>query len=155
MIKGLVGARAVLWLAIAVVAMSGCTPRSDTPRLAAKASAGSPTPSEPEPATEPSGSRLVETLRSGGHVIYIRHAATDSVPDDADTVDFSDCDTQRNLSDQGSQAVEGHRSRNQKTRHFRWTSSRQPVLPRAPDRSARVRECDNRAETGKPGDGRG
>ncbi len=37
-------------------------------------------------------------LRRGGYVLYFRHAATDAVPDDADTVVLSDCDTQRNLS---------------------------------------------------------
>jgi virginiamycin B lyase len=44
------------------------------------------------------GDRLVATLRRGGYVLYFRHAATDPVPDDADPVVFSDCDTQRNLS---------------------------------------------------------
>jgi phosphohistidine phosphatase SixA len=47
------------------------------------------------------GERLVSALRGGGFVIYIRHAATDPVPDDADPVVFSDCDTQRNLSGAG------------------------------------------------------
>jgi virginiamycin B lyase len=47
------------------------------------------------------GERLVATLRRGGFVIYLRHAATDPVPDDADPVVLSDCETQRNLSAAG------------------------------------------------------
>jgi phosphohistidine phosphatase SixA len=47
------------------------------------------------------GERLVSALRNGGFVIYFRHAATDPSPDDDDPVDFSDCDTQRNLSSGG------------------------------------------------------
>ena len=47
------------------------------------------------------GDRLVSALRRGGFNIYFRHAATDPAPDDADPVDFSDCDTQRNLSREG------------------------------------------------------
>jgi virginiamycin B lyase len=57
--------------------------------------------SEQTPTPEQSGSRLLRSLRRGGYVIYFRHAATDPVPDDEDPVDFSDCDTQRNLSDRG------------------------------------------------------
>jgi phosphohistidine phosphatase SixA len=100
-INGPVGARAVVWLAIALVAPSGCTPGSDTPSPAASRPDRSATPSTGSPATEPSGPRLVESLRRGGYVIYLRHAATDPLSDDADPVDLGDCNTQRNLSDQG------------------------------------------------------
>jgi phosphohistidine phosphatase SixA len=47
------------------------------------------------------GERLVAELRDGGYVIFFRHTATDWSPDDQHPVDFSDCDTQRNLSDEG------------------------------------------------------
>jgi virginiamycin B lyase len=100
-IKGPVGARTALWLAIAVVALSGCTSSSDTPPPGAERPEHSPAPSERSSAPKPSRPRLVESLRRGGHVIYFRHAATDPVPDDADPVDLSDCETQRNLSDLG------------------------------------------------------
>src|SRR5918992_3756617 len=63
---------------------------------------------EPETATGESvaagalrGDRLVSALRRGGYVLYFRHAATDSVRDDADPVVLPDCDTQRNLSAAG------------------------------------------------------
>lgn len=41
---------------------------------------------------------LLENLREGGYVIYVRHAATD--PNQVDT-DLSACSTQRNLNQQG------------------------------------------------------
>ena len=47
------------------------------------------------------GEELVSALRGGGFVMYMRHAATDPQPDDDDPVDFSDCGTQRNLSNAG------------------------------------------------------
>ena len=57
------------------------------------------------PATLPAcplrGDQLVSALRRGGYVLYFRHAATAQVPDDADPVVLSDCDTQRNLSAKG------------------------------------------------------
>jgi virginiamycin B lyase len=45
--------------------------------------------------------RVVSALRRGGYVLYFRHAATEPVPDDADPVVLSDCETQRNLSARG------------------------------------------------------
>jgi virginiamycin B lyase len=53
------------------------------------------------PAEPLRGERLVAALRRGGYVIYFRHAATDPVPDDAEPVVLSDCETQRNLSAEG------------------------------------------------------
>lgn len=47
------------------------------------------------------GERLVSALRRGGHVIYLRHTATDWRQDDESPVVLSDCDTQRNLSAAG------------------------------------------------------
>ena len=44
---------------------------------------------------------LVEALREGGYVIYLRHAITDRSKEDDPAVDLDDCSTQRNLSDDG------------------------------------------------------
>lgn len=43
----------------------------------------------------------VERLRSGGYVLYFRHAATDLSKNDASMTSFDDCPTQRNLVDRG------------------------------------------------------
>ncbi len=43
----------------------------------------------------------VERLRSGGYVLYFRHAATDLSKNDANMTSFDDCPTQRNLVDRG------------------------------------------------------
>lgn len=47
------------------------------------------------------GVGLVEALRAGGFVIYVRHAATDFSQEDTDRQNLEDCSTQRNLSDAG------------------------------------------------------
>jgi len=47
------------------------------------------------------GIGLVEALRTGGYVIYFRHAATDFSQEDMDRQNFEDCATQRNLDDAG------------------------------------------------------
>lgn len=44
---------------------------------------------------------IIQTLKQGGYVIYLRHAATDHSQADADLSDFENCNTQRNLSSQG------------------------------------------------------
>ena len=44
---------------------------------------------------------LVEALREGGYVVYVRHAATDRSREDDPAVDLDDCATQRNLSGAG------------------------------------------------------
>jgi len=44
---------------------------------------------------------LLEALRHGGYVIYFRHAATDRTQADSDTQNLENCQTQRNLNDQG------------------------------------------------------
>ena len=44
---------------------------------------------------------LVEALQEGGHVVYLRHAATDRSREDDPAVDLEDCATQRNLSNAG------------------------------------------------------
>jgi phosphohistidine phosphatase SixA len=50
------------------------------------------------PAADPA---LGATLRQGGLVLVLRHAATDFSKPDQDPVDLTDCRTQRNLSAQG------------------------------------------------------
>lgn len=44
---------------------------------------------------------LIENLRHGGYVLYMRHAASNRSQTDTDTTDLSNCTTQRNLSAQG------------------------------------------------------
>ncbi len=51
-----------------------------------------------EQPTEPS---LVNRLRQGGYVIYLRHASTDFSQADSDLVNLQNCATQRNLTDVG------------------------------------------------------
>ncbi|NLB36119.1 MAG: histidine phosphatase family protein [Clostridiales bacterium] len=43
---------------------------------------------------------LLDLLRSGGYILYVRHAHAD-VGEDLPNLDFSNCFTQRNLSQQG------------------------------------------------------
>src|SRR6185503_2092474 len=45
--------------------------------------------------------QLVDALRSGGHVIYFRHGATDQSQTDSDPNNLANCATQRNLTDAG------------------------------------------------------
>jgi broad specificity phosphatase PhoE len=68
---------------------------------------GRPGPTEPAgsgvPSTlaeRPGGRDLMARLRQGGHVIFIRHAATEATQDDP-RPDLADPSTQRNLSDAG------------------------------------------------------
>ena len=51
-------------------------------------------------AERPDGRDLIARLRQGGHVIFIRHAATEATQDDP-RPDLGDPSTQRNLSDAG------------------------------------------------------
>jgi phosphohistidine phosphatase SixA len=66
---------------------------------AALSAAAAPAPAEhpPEPPPPPA---LIQQMRAGGLVLYLRHAMTERRPD-ADAVDFADCATQRNLSEEG------------------------------------------------------
>ncbi len=48
-----------------------------------------------------SGRALIDALRGGGHVVLLRHAATDPFVAEPGTVDLADCATQRNLSETG------------------------------------------------------
>jgi histidine phosphatase superfamily protein (branch 1) len=45
--------------------------------------------------------QLVEELRKGGYVLYIRHASTDFSKNDANMKSYEDCASQRNLTDKG------------------------------------------------------
>jgi phosphohistidine phosphatase SixA len=44
---------------------------------------------------------LVEKLRQGGYVLYMRHASTDFTQNDVNSRSFEDCANQRNLTDKG------------------------------------------------------
>jgi len=48
-----------------------------------------------------SGARLLDALRRGGYVLYIRHTSTDFGQNDEGMTSFDDCTKQRNLTDQG------------------------------------------------------
>jgi len=47
------------------------------------------------------GKALVEALRQGGYVMYLRHAATDFGQNDEAMTDYANCAQQRNLTDAG------------------------------------------------------
>lgn len=47
------------------------------------------------------GKGLVEALRGGGYVLYLRHAATDFSQNDDAMTDYANCAQQRNLTDAG------------------------------------------------------
>ena len=59
--------------------------------------------SQPSQPPHPSGdvNRLLQDLRSGGHVILVRHGATFSNQADSDPFTFADVSKQRNLNDKG------------------------------------------------------
>jgi phosphohistidine phosphatase SixA len=84
---------------VAALALGGCGPdETARPQVRETASVPAPAPSAQE--ASPEGSELLQSLRSGGFVIYFRHAAT--VPGgDADLQNLANCSAQRNLSDQG------------------------------------------------------
>jgi hypothetical protein len=48
-----------------------------------------------------SGTGLLSELRTGGHIIYFRHTATDFSRDDSRSMSDDDCDNQRPLTDTG------------------------------------------------------
>ncbi len=48
-----------------------------------------------------SGAALVDELRKGGYILYMRHASTDFSQNDRGMRSYEDCSTQRNLSDKG------------------------------------------------------
>jgi hypothetical protein len=63
-----------------------------------------PTPTQATP-------DLVAALRQGGYVLYIRHASTDFLQNDAKMKSYEDCANQRNLTDKGreeARSIAGH-----------------------------------------------
>lgn len=44
---------------------------------------------------------LLDRLRQGGYVLYLRHASTDFSQNDSRMTSYEDCSTQRNLTDKG------------------------------------------------------
>lgn len=50
---------------------------------------------------EATTAQILEGLRSGGHIIYLRHAQTDQSTKDSDLSDMSNCSNQRLLSAEG------------------------------------------------------
>jgi phosphohistidine phosphatase SixA len=44
---------------------------------------------------------VIEQLREGGYVLYLRHASTDFSQNDSRMTSYEDCASQRNLTDQG------------------------------------------------------
>ncbi len=56
-----------------------------------------------EEVPEQTSDELLQALRAGGFVIYMRHAATEHTEIDQDLRNIQDCATQRNLSAQGRQ----------------------------------------------------
>jgi hypothetical protein len=58
--------------------------------------------------------QLLEQLRKGGYVLYIRHTSTDFSKDDTRMASFEDCANQRPLTDKGrdeARAIAGHLKR--------------------------------------------
>lgn len=66
-------------------------------------SAGMALPAKAQTAAAPSGesAELLNKLRSGGYIVYIRHTETDSATTDTDFSNMADCSKQRVLSDKG------------------------------------------------------
>ncbi|HZA81634.1 MAG TPA: histidine phosphatase family protein [Actinomycetes bacterium] len=77
-----------------LAAVTGC--RGSRPGPTEPAGSGVPSTL----AERPDGRDFVGRLRQGGHVIFIRHAATEATQDDP-RPDLADPSTQRNLSDEG------------------------------------------------------
>jgi phosphohistidine phosphatase SixA len=55
----------------------------------------------PANSTETSKEAIIEMLRHGGYVLYVRHGVTNHEQSDSDLSDLNNCQTQRNLSAQG------------------------------------------------------
>jgi len=52
-------------------------------------------------ASELAGEAMLTALKTGGYIVYFRHAISDTSQNDADPIKVDDCTTQRNLSDAG------------------------------------------------------
>src|SRR5918992_3145736 len=53
------------------------------------------------PALAEPSAQLVEQLRAGGYVLYLRHTSTDFSQNDSRMTSYEDCASQRNLTDRG------------------------------------------------------
>jgi len=53
------------------------------------------------PARDPAPAELLSELRTGGYILYFRHAATNFSQDDTKMKSYEDCASQRNLIDRG------------------------------------------------------
>jgi phosphohistidine phosphatase SixA len=79
------------WIFIAAIAFGALV--TGAPSVSAQATAATK--------GELRGSALVAALRSGGYILYFRHAATDFGENDERMTGYEDCATQRNLTDRG------------------------------------------------------
>lgn len=97
-------AMSVIAVVAGVVLAAGCGGEQPGPAPAGSSASTAPTATgsgAPLASVErPHDGDLVARLRRGGHVIYIRHAATESTQDDP-RPDLADPSTQRNLSNAG------------------------------------------------------
>jgi phosphohistidine phosphatase SixA len=109
----------VPFVAIALVLLVGCGSQAAATPAPTALATQAPTPtaniatastaelSTPTPlalvgtATQLTGAALVEALRGGGYIIFLRHTATDMSVGDSDTLELADCTKQRNLNAQG------------------------------------------------------
>lgn len=57
--------------------------------------------SAPAARADMTGEAMLGALKSGGYIVYFRHAMSDTSQNDADPIKIEDCSTQRNLSDAG------------------------------------------------------
>ena len=98
----LVASIGLLWIATACQSAPPAPPTAAPPMGAM--SAGSPNTSENCKFVGDclqSQREMVESLQSGGFVLYFRHGATDATQADSDPTNLANCATQRNLTDAG------------------------------------------------------
>jgi phosphohistidine phosphatase SixA len=88
--------RVVVLAALALALPAAAQPRGDGLGAVPPAPPRSSEPQQPLPPRA-----LAAALRSGGYVLYFRHAATDFSRNDAKSRGPTDCANQRNLSDKG------------------------------------------------------
>lgn len=77
------------------------SPTAQPPTALTTTSPAVENPSVPTEAALLEGQALGDLLRRGGNVIFFRHAATDMSQADSDVQNLENCQTQRNLSEQG------------------------------------------------------
>src|SRR5687767_15994385 len=66
------------------------------------------------PALAEPSAQLIEKLRAGGYVLYLRHTSTDFGQNDSRMKGYEDCENQRNLTDKGrdeARAIASHMKR--------------------------------------------